>query len=180
MKWEFSFLYLLQELHNPVLDKIMVFITSLGDGGMLWIGLAVIMLFFKKYRKCAFGIAVSLLLMELIGNVILKELIMRERPCWIDPNVVLLVKSPSSYSFPSGHTFAGFAAAVTIFLNHKKEGIIAIVMAALIAFSRMYIFVHFPTDILGGMVFGTGVAVLAFFIVHRFVPKLVTMYKNRG
>ncbi len=167
MDWEFSFLYFLQELHHPVLDKIMVFITSLGNDGLFWIGLAVLMVFFKKYRKCAISIGISLLLMELIGNVILKELIMRDRPCWIDPAVELLVKAPSSYSFPSGHTFAGFAAAVTVFLNHRKEGIAAIVLASLIAFSRMYIFVHFPTDILGGMVFGTGVAVLVYFMVHR-------------
>ena len=171
MDWEFSFLYFLQELHNPVLDKVMVFITSLENDGLFWIGLAILMLFFKKYRKCAVSIGISLILMELIGNVILKELIMRDRPCWIDPTVELLVKAPSSYSFPSGHTFAGFASAVTVFLNHKKEGIAAIVLASLIAFSRMYIFVHFPTDILGGMLFGTGVAVLTYFIVHRLWPK---------
>ena len=172
MDWEFSFLYFLQELHHPVLDKIMVFITSLGNDGLFWIGLALFMVFFKKYRKCAVSIAFSLILMELIGNVILKELIMRDRPCWIDPTVELLVKAPSSYSFPSGHTFAGFASAVTVFLNHKKEGIAAIVLASLIAFSRMYIFVHFPTDILGGIVFGIGVAVLVYFMVHCWWPKL--------
>lgn len=173
MDWEFSFLYFLQGLHNPVLDKIMVFISSLGNDGLLWIGLAVLLVFFKKYRKCAISICISLILMELTGNVILKELIMRERPCWIDPTVELLIKAPSSYSFPSGHTFAGFASAVTVFLNHKKEGIAAMVVAALIAFSRMYLFVHFPTDILGGMVFGIGVAVLTYFIVHRWAPKLL-------
>ena len=128
MDWEFSFLYFLQELHNPVLDKVMLFITSLGNEGLLWIGIAVVMLFFKKYRKCAISVGVSLLLMELVGNVILKDLIARSRPCWIDPTVELLLKAPSSYSFPSGHTFAGFAASVTIFLNHKKEGIAAIVV----------------------------------------------------
>jgi len=178
MDWEFSFLYFLQELHNPVLDKIMVFITSLGNDGLLWIGLAVLLVFFKKYRKCAISICISLILMELTGNVILKELIMRERPCWIDPTVELLIKAPSSYSFPSGHTFAGFASAVTVFINHKKEGIAAMVVAALIAFSRMYLFVHFPTDILGGMVLGAGVAVLTYFIVHRWAPKLLKKENN--
>lgn len=177
MDWEFSFLYFLQELHNPVLDKIMVFITSLGNSGLLWIGLAVIMMFSKKYRKCAISIGIALVFKELLGNVILKELIMRERPCWIDPTVELLVKSPSSFSFPSGHTFDAFAASFSIFLNHKKEGIAAIVVAALIAFSRMYLFVHFPTDILGGIVFGIGVAVLTYFIVHRWAPKLINKKK---
>ena len=66
MDWEFPFLYFLQELHNPILDKIMVFITSLGNDGLVWIGLAVVMLFFKKYRKCAISIGLSLILMELV------------------------------------------------------------------------------------------------------------------
>ena len=169
MNWEFSFLYFLQELHNPVLHKIMLFITSLGNEGILWIGIAVVMVFFKKYRKCAISVGVSLLLMELIGNVILKDLIARPRPCWIDPTVELLLKAPSSYSFPSGHTFAGFASAFTIFLHHKKEGIAALVVAALIAFSRMSLFVHFPTDILGGIVFGFGVAILVYFGGNKLV-----------
>ena len=175
MNWEFSFLYFLQELHNPILDKIMVFVTKLGDGGLLWIGLAIVMLFFKKYRKCAVSIGIALVFKELLGNMILKELIMRERPCWIDPTVELLIKSPSSFSFPSGHTFDAFAASFTIFLNHKKEGIAAMIMAVFIAFSRMYVFVHFPTDILGGMILGIGVAVLTYFIVHRWWPKLMKM-----
>lgn len=173
MNWEFSFLYFLQSLHNPVLDKIMVFITSLGNEGLLWIGIAVVMVFFKKYRKCAISMGISLLLMELVGNVILKDLIMRERPCWIDPSIELLVKAPSSFSFPSGHTFAGFAASVTIFLNHKREGIAAIAVASLIAFSRMYLFVHFPTDILGGIVFGIAVAALVYFCVAKLLKSAV-------
>ena len=167
MNWEFSFLYFLQELHNPVLDKIMLFITSLGNDGLFWIGIAVLMVFFKKYRKCAFSIGVALILMEFIGNGIVKDLVMRDRPCWIDPTVELLLKAPSSYSFPSGHTFAGFASAVTIFLNHKKEGIAAIVIAALIAFSRMYLFVHFPTDVLASIVLGTAIAVGVYFVMKR-------------
>ena len=173
MNWEFSFLYFLQSLHNPVLDKIMVFITSLGNEGLLWIGIAVVMVFFKKYRKCAISMGISLLLMELVGNVILKDLIMRERPCWIDPSIELLVKAPSSFSFPSGHTFAGFAASVTIFLNHKREGIAAIAVASLIAFSRMYLFVHFPTDILGGIVLGIVVAALVYFCVAKLLKSAV-------
>ena len=178
MDWEFTFLYFLQELHNPVLDKIMVFFTSLGNDGLLWIGLAVGMLFFKKYRRCAISIGIALVFKELIGNVILKELIMRERPCWIDPTVELLVKSPSSFSFPSGHSFDAFAASVTVFLNHKREGIAAMAVGTLIAFSRMYVFVHFPTDILGGMLLGITVAVLTYFIVHRWWPELVKKYRK--
>ncbi len=172
MDWEFSFLYLLQELHNPVLDKIMLFITALGNEGILWIAIAILMLFFKKYRKCGISMGIALILMEITGNLVIKEIVMRDRPCWIDPSVEMLLKVPSSYSFPSGHTFAGFAASVTIFLNHKKEGIAAIALAALIAFSRMYLFVHFPTDILGGIVFGIGIAVLVYYGMKKIVPMI--------
>ena len=179
MDWEFSFLYFLQELHNPVLDKIMLFFTCLGENGLLWIGLAVGMLFFKKYRKCAVCIGIALIFKEVLGNMILKELIMRERPCWIDPTIELLVKAPSSYSFPSGHTFDAFAASVSLFLNHKKEGVAAMIVAAFIALSRMYLFVHFPTDILGGMLLGTGVAVLVFYMVHRWGTALLVRVKRK-
>ena len=138
MDWEFSFLYFLQNLHNPLLDKLMVMITTLGEEGIIWIVLALVMLCTKKYRVCGIGVAISLVLMLLTGNIFLKHLIMRDRPCWIDTTVELLVASPSSYSFPSGHTFASFVSAVTIFLHHKKEGIVALVLAVLISFSRMF------------------------------------------
>ena len=168
MNWEFDFLYFLQELHQPLLDKIMVALTTLGDAGIFWILLAAVMLCTKKYRRCGICMAVSLILMLITGNVILKHLFMRDRPCWIDPSVQLLVAVPKDYSFPSGHTFASFASAVTILLHHKKEGIAALVLAVLISFSRLYVFVHFPTDVLTSVVLGTGVALLVWFLETRY------------
>ena len=167
MDWEFSILYFLQGLHQPWLDKLMVAITTLGEEGIIWIVLALAMLCTKKYRTCGIGVAISLVLMLLTGNIFLKHLIMRDRPCWIDTTVELLVASPSSYSFPSGHTFASFVSAVTIFLHHKKEGIAALVLAVLISFSRMYLFVHFPTDVLASVVLGTGIAIGVYFAMKR-------------
>lgn len=170
MKWEFSFLYFLQELHTPVLDSIMLFFTKLGNIGMPWLAIAAVMLIFKKTRKCGVAILVSLLLKELIGNLMLKNLIARERPCWIDTTVPLLVSSPSSYSFPSGHTFDGFAASASIFLYYKKTGILAIIIAAITAFSRMYLFVHFPTDVLASVVLGILVAMLVHKVIETYFP----------
>ncbi len=167
MEWEFSFLYFLQTLHQPLLDKFMVIITTLGDEGIIWIAVAILMLCFKKYRVCGIGMAISLILMLLTGNIFLKHLFMRERPCWIDTTVELLIASPSSYSFPSGHTFSSFVSAVTIFLHHKKEGIAALVLAALISFSRMYLFVHFPTDVLASIILGTGIAVAVYYLMKK-------------
>ena len=109
----------------------------------------------------------SLLLKELIGNLILKNLIARSRPCWIDTTIPLLVSSPSSYSFPSGPTFDAIAASVSIYLYNKKAGIAAIIVGLIISFSRMYLFVHFPTDVLASVVLGIVVAL----IVHKLVEN---------
>lgn len=172
MSWEFDFLYFLQTLHQPVLDKIMVFFTMLGDAGIIWILLALVMLCTKKYRRCGICMALSLVLMLLIGNVVLKHLFMRERPCWLDPEVPLLVAIPKDYSFPSGHTFASFASAVTILLHYKKEGIAAMITAVLISFSRLYVFVHFPTDVLASIVLGTAVALLVWYLDKKYHEKI--------
>lgn len=168
MDWEFSFLYFLQGLHNPVLDKVMMALTTLGDMGAIWIIIALVMLLQKKYRRCGIGMAISLILMLIIGDGILKHLFMRDRPCWLDTSVELLIRLPKDYSFPSGHTFASFASAVTVFLHYKKEGIAYLVLAALISFSRLYLFVHFPTDVLASIVLGTSVAFLVWFFMNRF------------
>ena len=167
MKWEFAFLYFLQDLHTPLLDSIMLFFTKMGNIGMPWLALAAVFLCFKKTRKWGVAILGSLLLKELIGNLILKNLIARSRPCWIDTTIPLLVSSPSSYSFPSGHTFDAIAASVSLYLYNKKAGIAAIIVGLIISFSRMYLFVHFPTDVLASVVLGIAVAL----IVHKLVEN---------
>ena len=103
---------------------------------------------------------VSIVIGAVIGNLILKNLIARDRPCWIDSQVVLLIENPKDYSFPSGHTLVSFEGAVSILLKNKRWGIAALVLACLIACSRLYLFVHFPTDVLFGAALGTVIAVL--------------------
>lgn len=151
---EFHILYQLIELRNPILNGVMIFVSSLGDGGLIWIILTIVLLFFKKTRQMAVAMAISLILMQLIGNMALKNLIQRSRPCWIDTSIPMLIPVPKDYSFPSGHTYVSFCAAAAIYLHQKKWGILAFILASLIAFSRLYLFVHFPTDILGGIVLG--------------------------
>ena len=180
MSWEFDFLYLLQELHSPVLDKIMVAITTLGDVGLIWILLAVVLMFTKKYRKHGVTMALALLIMLVLGNGILKNIFMRERPCWIDTSIALLIENPHDYSFPSGHTFSSIAAATVLLLRNKKAGIAAMVLAVLIAFSRMYLFVHFPTDVLASLVLGVFVAVAAHFLVERYYDKIAGKFSRSG
>lgn len=159
---EFEILYALNNLHNPILDRIMIAMTNLGDAGLIWIGVAIILLFIKKTRKCGVLMLVSMVLGLIIGNGLLKNLIARERPCWLDRSIPLLIPEPHDYSFPSGHTLASFEAAVMIYLHNKKWGIISFVLAVLIAFSRMYLFVHFPTDVLGGAALGTLISIFVY------------------
>lgn len=171
MQWEFSFLYALQELHNPILDTIMVFITKLGDAGIFWIALGVLFLIPKKHRKMGFQILIAMLCTYIIGNLILKNIFARLRPCDIDAAITLLVPRPHGHSFPSGHTMNGMVAAITMFLNNKKVGIPALILASGIAFSRMYLFVHFPTDIIGGIAVGLVVAIGVDILFRKIIEK---------
>ena len=173
MAWEFSILYALQELHNPVLDAIMVFITKLGDDGILWISIGVLCLFFKKHRKMGVQVLLSMLLATIIGNLILKNIFARPRPCDIDAAVALLVSRPHGHSFPSGHSINGMVAAMSLFLNNKKIGIPALVLAGLIGFSRLYLFVHFPTDVLGGFALAILIAIALDQILHKIQLKRI-------
>ena len=97
---------------------------------------------------------------DLVGNVFLKHLIARPRPCWLDQSVPLLIAVPNDYSFPSGHTLASVIGATILTAADRRFGLIAIPLAILIAFSRLYLYVHFPSDILGAVILGLGIGAL--------------------
>lgn len=164
---EWNLLYEIQNLHNPMMDKLLVAITTLGNSGGIWILVAAILIGTKKYRKTGIHLAMSLILCLVLGNVLIKNLVARPRPCWIDPTVPLLIPVPTDYSFPSGHTFSGFASVTTLFYYKKSWGILAFILASLIAFSRLYLFVHFPTDILGGIILGVSIGIISKKIMDR-------------
>lgn len=154
------------------LDAVMPIITSTCEWGIIWIAAAVIMLFFRKTRRCGAAAGGALAGCLLIGNVILKHLVARDRPCWIESDHLMLVAVPKDFSFPSGHSMASFAAAVVIFHYNKKAGIAALALAVLIAFSRLYLFVHFPTDVLAGALIGTGIAIAACVAADRIAERI--------
>lgn len=152
-------------LWNPVLDTLMPLITLLGDAGIFWIAIAVVLLCTKKYRRTGLGMAIAMVIGLLVCNVTLKPLVMRPRPYDYQADVFhriipLLVEKQHDFSFPSGHTIASFEAATVIAINHKKWGIGALVLAALIAFSRMYLYLHYPTDVLASVVLAIAFAYL--------------------
>ncbi|MBE7032302.1 MAG: phosphatase PAP2 family protein [Ruminococcaceae bacterium] len=149
---ELWILNLIQDIFGcGFLDFLMPKITALGNAGIIWILVGLVLLCTKKYRRGGVFLLVGLLLGLIFGNVILKNLIARPRPCWIY-DVPLLIPNPTDFSFPSGHTLSSFISAFVLMRINRKFGIPALVLAILIAFSRMYLFVHFPTDILGGIV----------------------------
>ncbi len=149
-------------LSSGAMDFFMTRITLLGDAGAIWILAAVVLICTKKYRKQGIILFAGLAVGVLVGSVILKPLIARPRPCWLDSSIKLLIPTPSDYSFPSGHTLISVIAAVILTTTNPKFGWFAIPLAALISFSRLYLYVHFPSDILGGLVIGVliGVAVM--------------------
>ncbi|MDF2540813.1 MAG: phosphoesterase [Herbinix sp.] len=150
-----SILFYIQEhLKNPALDRVMVFVTTLGNAGFLWIVLALILLTRKKYQRCGMVLLLSLLLAKFIGDDVLKPLFGRLRPCNQFPEIPLLIKRIHSYSFPSGHTMQAFTAATVCFYYIRPLGIVVYGMASMMAYSRMYLFVHYPSDILGGIICG--------------------------
>jgi undecaprenyl-diphosphatase len=146
--------YIQEHIKSPALDRVMVFITSLGNAGLIWLIIALLLLLRRNYRQCGIYLVLSLYFAMLLGDVILKPAFGRVRPCNEFPDIILLIPRPGSYSFPSGHTMAGFAAATVMFYFDWQLGTAGYILAAMIAFSRIYLFVHYPTDILGGILFG--------------------------
>ena len=169
---DFQILYFINEFHFEILDKIMILITHMGTKGIIWILVGVILLLFKKTRKCGLTVLIALLFSLIVGNILLKNIVARPRPCWIDETINMLIAVPKDYSFPSGHTFASFAAAVSVFLYYKKAGTAAVILAFLIGFSRLYLFVHFPTDVLSGAVLGICAAFASRCIVNKIWQKI--------
>ena len=173
---ELNILDWFQTLHTPILDKIMTSITKLGDAGIFWIILTLLFLIIPKMRKTGIIMAAALIMDLLICNVAVKNLAARTRPYDVNTSVHLLVAKLHDYSFPSGHTAASFASVTALYLaGEKKLWKPALVLACLIAVSRLYLYVHYPTDVLGGMVFG----ILAGYVGYRLVKFLEAKLSGR-
>jgi undecaprenyl-diphosphatase len=161
MPFEFAFLDWLQQFHNPVLDALAVFLNYAGEHGEIWIAFTLLLLLFRRTRKAGCAMATALVLYLLAGDCILKPLFARPRPCDLNTSITMLVARPHGHSFPSGHTASGVAAAYALWLQNRKLGAPALVLAAFIAFTRLYLYVHFPTDVLGGAVLGIALGAAA-------------------
>ncbi len=162
-------MWIQENLRNGFTDKFFSVITYVGEKGIFWILVGIVLLFFPKTRKCGIMMLTALTIGFLTGECLTKNLVCRDRPFiyfGLDPSE-LLIKAPSGYSFPSGHTCSSFAASTSVFMNNKKWGTAALALACCIAFSRVFLFVHFPTDIIVGILWGITSAVISKLIIDK-------------
>ena len=156
-----------QHLRTDMLTPFMKSVTFLGNGGWFWILCAVVLLAVPKTRKTGYAAVLSLIFGVIVTNLLLKNIVARPRPFAEIEALIPLIAKPTDFSFPSGHTTASFAVALVMLrMLPKKIGIPAVVLAALVAFSRLYLGVHYPTDVLVGFVVALVGSSLAVWIVR--------------
>lgn len=158
-------IFMKKHVQNKFLDKLMPVITSLGDLGFVWIVIAIALVLDKPYRMIGNQLLITLIISTIIGEGIVKHLIRRFRPCSKETDIKLLIKKPLSYSFPSGHTLSSFAAASVLSAFFAEYSLIFMGLAILIALSRIYLYVHYPTDVIAGIVFGLLCSRLVFIVI---------------
>lgn len=164
--------FIADNLKAPALDVIMRVITYFGEGGIFWIVVSLICMAFPKTRKMGFTMALAMVFGIIIGNGIIKNVVARPRPYTLEQFADLRGVAPlSDWSFPSGHTLASFEAAVSIFCYRKGIGVAAIALAVCVAISRLYLMVHFPSDVIVGALLGILFAICAFFIIKALYKR---------
>ena len=194
LNFDLSVFQWIQSIQNEFFDALMVGITTLGNGGAVFIVLGLVLLFTKKYRKAGLAVIVALLVMLLCNDLFLKEFFARPRPFNLldtDPEKYAfwgksyiypeLISKPTSFSFPSGHTASAFAAAIALLWHNRKLGIPVTIFSALMGFSRIYVEVHYCTDVIAGVFSGIICAFVAvvivkylFSVVDKGLDKLFT------
>ena len=163
-------------LKSSVMDTVMPIITVFGDAGIFWMVVSALLFIFPKTRRTGLGMAIAMMIGLIVCNVTLKPLVGRIRPydlqAELGVTIQLLGERMHDFSFPSGHTIASFEAAVVMLKNSKKMGIPAMILAILIAFSRLYLYVHYPTDVIASIILGSLFALIGDAIAGLIAPKL--------
>ena len=148
-------LFIQEHIRNPILTPIFKFITGLGNAGMIWIFIIFLLLCYRKSRKTGIAALITIVICFIINNIMIKNFAARPRPFTMIQNLQILIAKPTDFSFPSGHTAISFAVAGAIFFaGNKKFGIGAFVLASAIGFSRLYLGVHYPSDVICGILVG--------------------------
>ncbi len=174
---ELKLLDLIQNMTNPLLDFIFLLITSLGNYGIFFIFIGIWLFSWKKTRKIGLNVLITLILCGIFGNLILKPLIARPRP-FVVKGIFPKINPPKDFSFPSGHTYSGIGSANSIYFYNKRFGKIIYIIASLVAFSRLYFYVHYPTDIIGGIFLGLILSYVSKFLTDLIYKKLRQIKKQ--
>lgn len=168
-----------ESLKSPVLDKIMIFCTRLGDYGTIWLVLAGVLCLFPKTRKNGITLLASVAIGTAVGNLLIKPLFGRLRPFQADPSILLLIDRPDGFSFPSGHALSSFAASSSLLVNRQAGRKTALLLALLIAFSRVYLSVHYPSDVLVGSLLGLVSGFFVTTLVNRLAQSKAEQSRQR-
>ncbi|MBR0159290.1 MAG: phosphatase PAP2 family protein [Clostridia bacterium] len=157
-------------------ERIWKFITLFAESGIFWIVLSVVLLLFRRTRRWGLAMGIALTLGLIVGNMVLKNAVARIRPYDVNVYYPLIIERLTDYSFPSGHTMGALGPALAIFWYNKKAGIPAVIFAALISISRLHLYAHYPSDVLGGAAVAlfTSLAgwLLSELIMNKLEPKL--------
>jgi len=171
LSFDFGILDFIREnLTSPFLDRLMPIVSLFGDFGIFFIALSIIMLLRPKWRKTGMSAGLALALGLLFTNGILKPLVARPRPYELR-EIELVVSKMWDYSFPSGHATASFEFATAVIMRNRKAGVGFMILAAIVSYSRMYLYLHYPTDIIGGMLVGIIMGILATVIINLIMKK---------
>ena len=173
-----ALLYIQDFLRTPLLTAIMVFFSRIGDSGIIWIVTGLVLLIPRKTRRGGFDVLICLLAAFLINDYVIKVLVARIRPYDVINGLTILVPPESNFSFPSGHANSSFAAALALTLAFGKRGALAYIPAVLIAFSRCYVGVHYPSDVLAGMLVGTLVSLAVYLLLRKYANTIFIKNKN--
>lgn len=168
---EYIMLFLQDNVRTAVLNAIMIFVTTIGNTGAVWLILGAVMLIPKKHRRSGLTLLACISLCWIFNDLILKNIIARPRPFMTIESLTLLVGEPSSWSFPSGHSCSSFASAYALTKCFGKKGAWSYVLAALIALSRPYVGVHYVSDIIVGAIVGTIGAILVCITLDKLSAK---------
>lgn len=167
--WEEAVISWFDGIHGSILDQVMAAISYSATSGLIWFVLGFLMTCSDRWRRCGVSVVVSVALAYVVVNVVLKPLVCRERP-FDAMDLELIISAPDTWSFPSGHAASAFAGATAILLNDPRTGRVAMVYAAMVGVSRVYLCVHWPTDVIAGAAIGIVIAVLAVWFMSRWVP----------
>lgn len=161
----------IQEIfRNDVLDVIMKSVSRIGNSGAIWVALALVLLIIPRTRRSGMAMSMSLIIIFLAVNLTIKPLVARTRPYDYNPDIVLIIDRLKDYSFPSGHSASSFAAIMALYKCRNRIWIPALVLGITMAFSRLYLYMHYPTDVICGILIGILAGVLGFTIM-RFIER---------